>query len=348
MKLFSGRGTYYNPENQYEKTKRGKFFEEGIDKADKLPAITRSFIDNSKGILSKNDSPDIPFQYSINPYQGCEHGCIYCYARNSHNYYGFSAGLDFEVNIIAKPNAATLLEKEFMKKNWRPEPIIMSGNTDCYQPAERKLKITRGLLEVFLKYRHPVSIITKNVLILRDIYILKELAALQLLRVAITITTLCEETRLAMEPRTVHGEKKIKAIAKLSAAGIPVSVMMGPIIPGINGHEIEDILKRASDAGALNGSYTMIRLNGAVGELFTQWLQTYYPDRTEKVLSAIRSLHGGNLNDSRWGLRMKGEGALATTFHMLFKAAKKKYFQDCSLPPFNTKAFIKGGQYPLF
>ncbi|MGF1635741.1 MAG: PA0069 family radical SAM protein [Cyclobacteriaceae bacterium] len=347
-KKTTGRGANLNTDSRFEKLQRGLFAIEGIDEANDLLKATQVYIESPKNILSENDSPDVPWRYSINPYQGCEHGCIYCYARNSHNYYGWSAGLDFETKIIAKPDAPVLLEKELLKKNWKVQPIMLSGNTDCYQPLERKMKITRDLLQVFAKYRHPVSIITKNVLVLRDLDILKDLAKDNLVHIAFSITSCDETLRLALEPRTARADKKFDAIAQLHTQGIPTIVMVGPIIPGLNDHELMSIMKRASEAGALSASYTMVRLNGAIGELFTDWLERHFPDKKDAVLNKIRSLHGGQLNDSRWGTRMKGEGKLAEAIRMLFHTGKNQYFQNCVVPEYNLHAFRRCGHYTLF
>src|SRR5690606_24221416 len=242
---FKGRGSQVNPNNKYIQNKYSADFSEGIDEALLENATTKFFKESPKKIISTNKSPDLSFMNSVNPYQGCEHGCIYCYARNSHEYWGFSAGLDFEQKIIIKHNAATLLEDAFNKKNYQPATIVLSGNTDCYQPIERKLKITRSLLQIFQQYHHPVSLITKNNLILRDIGILTELAQQDLVHVAITINSLNEELRLKMEPRTVTAKGRLKVIEKLSNAGIPVMLMCAPIIPGLNSDEMPELIKSA-------------------------------------------------------------------------------------------------------
>ena len=219
----------------------------------------------------------------MNPYQGCEHGCIYCYARNTHEYWGYSAGLDFERKIIAKPNAPQLMEKQFMNKNWVVSPIMFSGNTDCYQPIERKMKITRQMLEVLLNFRHPAGMITKNDLIIRDIDILQELAKLNLIHVMVSITSLNNDLRLKMEPRTVTAKNRLKVIETLNKAGIPVGVMTAPIIPGLNSDEIPDLIKAAADHGADSAGYTIVRLNGSIAEIFKDWIYKNFPDRAEKV-----------------------------------------------------------------
>ncbi len=330
-----GRGAQINPASRFEKyicdPDPTIFSEQPNDQ------IRTKIIEvHPKSILNKVDSPDIPFSYSLNPYQGCEHGCIYCYARNTHPYWGYSAGLEFEQKILVKKKAATLLEQKIKSKRWQAAPIMLSGNTDCYQPIERKLKITRSILEVLLKYRHPVSLITKNNLILRDLDILEQLGKYNLVRVAISITTLQEPLRQFMEPRTATANSRLKTIKILSTHNIPVTTMMAPVIPGLNEHEIFDVLKAAAEAGALNAHYTLVRLNGDVAEIFTDWLQKNFPDRAEKVLNKIKSCHGGQLNDSRAKLRMLGAGSIANMIQQQFKLAKQQFFKTVSIAPLNT------------
>jgi DNA repair photolyase len=303
-----------------------------------------------KTIVNKVTSPDVGMEYSLNPYQGCEHGCIYCYARNSHEFWGFSAGLDFERKILVKRNAAELLEKTLRKKSWKVNTIVLSGNTDCYQPAEKELKITRSLLEVFLKYKHPVAIITKNALVLRDLDILKQLAKDDLIAVNISITSLSEETRRVLEPRTVSIKKRLETVKTLTENGIPVNVMIAPIIPSINSHEILPLAKKVSEYGANSIAFTVVRLNGAIGEIFTDWIRKTMPDKAEKVLHQIASCHGGTLSDNRFGHRMRGEGKIAEQLHSLMRLAKLKYFKDKTYPRLNTTLHeqYKSGQYSLF
>ncbi|WP_298221285.1 PA0069 family radical SAM protein [Flavobacterium sp.] len=303
-----------------------------------------------KTIVNKVESPDVGMGFSMNMYQGCEHGCIYCYARNSHEYWGYSAGLDFERKILVKKNAPQLLEEKLKSKNWTAHTIVMSGNTDCYQPAERQFEITRKCLEVFLKYRHPVAIITKNSLIARDLDILKELAKDNLIGVNISITSLSEKTRMLVEPRTATIKKRIETVKLLSENGIPVNVMLAPIIPGINSHEILPMAKAVSEAGALSIAYTVVRLNGAIGEIFSDWIRKAMPDRADKVLHQIAECHGGTLNDSRWGNRMRGEGELAEMIRSQVALARKKYFAGKQFPPLNKSLYeqYKGGQFSLF
>ncbi len=289
-----------------------------------------------KTIINKVNSPDLPHNFSMNPYQGCEHGCVYCYARNSHTYWGYSAGLEFEQKILLKKKAATLLAKKLKSAKWKAEPIMLSGNTDCYQPIEQKMEITRHLLEVLWRYRHPVGIITKNNLILRDLDILQKMASENLVKVVISITTLDEKLRQKLEPRTSTGLKRIKTISKLSKAGIPTMGMMAPIIPGLNEHEIFEVAKACSRAGAYDLSHTIIRLNGDLGEIFENWILKAYPDKAEKVLNKIKSIHKGKLGSSEFGKRMKGEGKIAEIIAQQMQMAKKKYFNTSNPPPFNV------------
>jgi DNA repair photolyase len=303
-----------------------------------------------KTIVNTVDSPDVGMTYSMNMYQGCEHGCIYCYARNSHEYWGYSAGLDFERRILVKKNAPQLLEEKLKSKSWQAHTIVLSGNTDCYQPAERRYQITRQCLEVFLKYKHPTAIITKNSLVLRDIDLLKKLAEEQLVSVRVSVTSLSEKTRMLLEPRTTTIQKRLETIRVLSENGIPVSVMLAPIIPGINSHEILPMAKAVSEAGALSMAHTVVRLNGAIGEIFTDWIRKAMPDRADKVLHQIEACHGGSLNDSRWGSRMRGEGEMAEMIRSQMHLAKRKYFADKKFPQLNTSlhAPYKDGQLKLF
>lgn len=303
-----------------------------------------------KTIVNKVTSPDVGMAYSMNMYQGCEHGCVYCYARNSHEFWGFSAGLDFERKILVKKDAPKLLEDLLKKKSWKTHTIVMSGNTDCYQPAEKKFQLTKQCLEVFLKYKHPVAIITKNALILRDIELLKVLAKDNLISVNISITSLSEETRRILEPRTTTIKRRLQTVKELSDNGIPVNVMLAPIIPSINSHEILPMAKAVSEAGALSIAHTVVRLNGAIGEIFTDWIRKTMPDRADKVLHQIENCHGGTLNESRYGVRMRGEGQIAKQINDLMVLARLKYFKDKSMPKLNIALHeqYKDGQLKLF
>ncbi|RCW93473.1 PA0069 family radical SAM protein [Winogradskyella arenosi] len=303
-----------------------------------------------KTIVNKVTSPDVGMAYSMNMYQGCEHGCIYCYARNSHEFWGYSAGLDFERKILVKKEAPKLLEAHLKKKSWKAQTIVMSGNTDCYQPAEQQFELTKQCLEVFLKYKHPVGIITKNALILRDIEILKALAEDHLIAVNISITSLSERTRRVLEPRTATIKRRLQVVKALSDQGIPVNVMLAPIIPSINSHEILPMAKAVADAGAFGISHTIVRLNGAIGEIFTDWIHKTMPDRAAKVLHQIESCHGGTLNESDYGKRMHGEGQIAQQINDMVRLARLKYFKNKAMPPLNTALHesYKDGQLKLF
>lgn len=347
---FKGRGAQFNTHNKFLQTKYVTEFEEGLDEPFLENTKTQFFTETPKNIVTESNSPDLSFNHSINPYQGCEHGCIYCYARNSHEYYGFSAGLDFERKIIVKHNAAELLEKYFHKKSYQPAVIALSGNTDCYQPIEKKLKITRSLLELFLKYRHPVSIITKNNLILRDLDLVAELAKFDLIHVNISITSLSEDLRQKLEPRTVTANGRLNVIKKLSEAGVPVRVMVAPIIPGLNSHEITAIIQAAANCGACAAAYTIVRLNGSIASIFTDWIYKAFPNEAEKVLHQIENCHGGKLNDSRWGTRKTGDGEIAASIKQLFSIACKKYLAGREISPYNLSHFVNqhGRQTELF
>ncbi|MEO1050373.1 MAG: PA0069 family radical SAM protein [Bacteroidota bacterium] len=344
-----GRGAQVNTRNKFLSQEYVTDHIEGLDEEKHLEAPkTEIFFEHPKKIVNKVDSPDLGMVYSLNPYQGCEHGCIYCYARNVHEYWGFSAGLDFERKIIVKENAPRTLEQQILHKSWKPMPIMVSGNTDCYQPLERRFKLTRGVLEVMVRYRHPVSMITKNVLVLRDIDLLTDLASDNLVHIHFSITTLDEKLRSIMEPRTASAIRKLKAIEALSKKGVPVSIMNAPIIPGLNHHEIPNVIKAAADHGALSAGYTVVRLNGAIGPMFEDWLKKNFPDRFNKVWNQICDMHGGQVNDSEWGRRQSGEGNYANSIASLFRMAKKKYMSGRKVPPLDITKFRRGGNLSLF
>jgi len=345
---FKGRGAQMKSENKFLKGQYVTEHIEGLDEPLLSAPATQIFYESAKKVVNKVTSPDLGMTYSLNPYQGCEHGCIYCYARNTHEYYGFSAGLDFESKIVVKKNAPSLLEKFILHPDWQPVPISISGNTDCYQPIERQLGITRGLLKIFAQYRHPLGMITKNSLILRDLDLLSDLASDNLVHVYLSITTLDEDLRRAMEPRTASAIKRLQTIEALAKAGVPVGVMNAPIIPGLNHHEIPAVLKAAADHGALGAGMTVVRLNGSIGHLFEDWLRKNFPDRFDKVWNQISDMHGGNVNDSEFGRRMVGEGNFAQAIHQLFLTSKKKYFAGKSLPSIDLTKFRKGGNLSLF
>jgi DNA repair photolyase len=344
--FFKGRGAQVNTHNKFLKNK----YIEGLDEPLLENTTTQLFEETPKKIVSESHSPDLSHMYSINPYQGCEHGCIYCYARNSHEYYGFSAGLDFERKIIVKRNAPELLEQYFNKKNYKPVCIMLSGNTDCYQPVERRLEITRKLLEMFLHYKNPVSIITKNNLILRDLDILTELASMNLVHVNVSITSLNEQLRQKLEPRTVTATGRLAVVQKLTESGIPVRVMAAPIIPGLNSNEVPNIIKAAADRGALAAGFTIVRLNGSIAEIFSDWIYKAFPDRAEKVLNMIRECHDGKLNDSDFGRRMSGEGKVAESIHQMFRMACNRFMAGRVMPEYDYTRFVpkKGKQTSMF
>ena len=315
----NGRGAQLNTVNRFLKNALAKEHVEGIDDWEEPNEKTTFIIGKSKTVVNKVDSPDVRMGYSLNPYQGCEHGCIYCYARNSHEYWGFSAGLDFERKIIVKKDAPELFKKFLERKAWDAYPISLSGNTDCYQPAERKFKLTRQLLEIALAYKQPITMITKNALILRDLDILQEMAKLKLAMVYVSITSLDEKLRLKLEPRTTTAKQRLKIIEELSKVNLPTGVMAAPMIPGLNNHELPAILKASANNGAKCAGYTVVRLNGSISNIFEDWLRKNFPDRFEKVWHMIQSCHNGNVNDSRFGTRMRGEGNFAELIRDTFK-----------------------------
>ena len=349
MDYLKGKGAQINVPNKFAEYVISTESAEGLDEELLIERPrTQVFKETPKKIISTNKSPDIGLSASVNPYQGCEHGCVYCYARNSHEYWGFSAGLDFETKIIVKPEAPKLLEQDFLKPSYKPKTIMLSGNTDCYQPIERKFELTRKLLEVFDKYQHPVGIITKNALVTRDIDILSELAKNNLVQVIFSITSLDEKLRQKLEPRTASAKKKLIAMETLAQRNIPVGVMNAPIIPGLNHHEIPDILKNSANAGASFASYTVVRLNGQIGKIFYDWLQKNFPDRVAKVWHQIQDLHGGNVNDTTFGRRIKGDGKISGMISKLFEVSKRKYFGEKCFTPLETSHFRRGGAYSLF
>ena len=303
-----------------------------------------------KTIVNVVKSPDLPMEYSLNPYQGCEHGCSYCYARPTHEYWGFSAGIDFERKIMVKKNAPELLEKFFKKRNYIPKTIMLSGNTDCYQPIERELKITRKILEVCLAYRHPVSILSKNALVLRDLDLFIKMNELNLISVALSIPTMNEDLRRKMEPRTSSAIKKLEALKILKENNIPTGAMIAPIIPGLNSDETLKIIKKISETGADWFGYTLIRLNDTVEPVFVKWLETSFPDRKDKVISLIKQMRGGKLGEKRYFERYKGEGSIAEMIHKTIEIGRNKYFRDRKMVELSAAHFSgsKTQQLKLF
>jgi len=349
-----GRGAQINPANRFLRQSTEKDVEHLATDEERELLLTENpatkYIEvYPKTIINKVESPDLP-DYSMNPYQGCEHGCIYCYARNSHEYWGYSAGAEFEQNILIKKNVPELLSKALANPKWEAAMIMLAGNTDIYQPVERKMQITRQTLEVFYKFRHPVGIITKNALIQRDVDILEKLAEQQLVVVNMTLTTLDEQLKRKLEPRTSSAVNVLKTIKFLAAHGIPVNVMMAPVIPSLNDTEIPALIEAVADAGALGISYTVVRLNGQIGKLFDDWVRKNYPDRAEKVINQIKSLHGGQVNDTRYGVRMRGEGHWADMIKQQFNVGKRKFMKGRTIPPMNFEMHrnFKGGQLKLF
>ncbi|MBE8720500.1 PA0069 family radical SAM protein [Sphingobacterium pedocola] len=332
-----GRGAQYNPQNIYKKDKYTVDYIEAIDDWEAESNKTMFIPSDAKSLVHKVDSPDVGMMYSANPYQGCEHGCIYCYARNSHQYWDLSSGLDFERKIIVKENAPQLFESFISKKGWTITPIHLSGNTDCYQPAERKFRLTRRILEVALFYRQPISIITKNSLILRDADILEQMAKHNLIKVFLSINSLTEDTRLKLEPRTATASQRFRVVEELSSRGVPMGVNIAPTIPGLTDHEIPALLKETAARGAKWASYIIVRLNGQIGEVFKDWLAYAYPDRADKIWHSIESCHDGKVNNSNFGLRMKGSGKIAEIIrdnfrlHCAKNGLNKEIFEyDCA------------------
>ena len=317
-----GRGAADNPSNRFDRLIY-EFDGESLDEERSLPD-TQVFRDTSRSLITHNDSPDVGFDSSINPYRGCEHGCIYCYARPTHEYLGLSAGLDFETRIFAKMEAPNLLRKELASARWNPRPLAISGVTDPYQPVERRLQLTRGCLEVLVEFRNPVVVITKNHLVTRDIDLLATLARNSAAAVFFSITTLDGDLAGKLEPRASRPERRLAAIEILTKSGIPTGVMVAPLIPGLTDHEMPAILKAASHAGARSAGYTLLRLPHGVGDLFEDWLARYFPDRKERVLNRIRETRGGKLSDPRFGSRMRGEGAYSEHLSKLFAVARRQ------------------------
>ena len=324
---FHNRGALISPANRFEKISferdESATFYGGSDEEYPV-AKTEFFKDSSKSIISYNDSPDIGFETSLNPYRGCEHGCVYCYARPTHEYFGLSSGVDFESKIFVKTEAAQLLKKELAHPKWKPQVIVMSGVTDCYQPFEKKFEITRRCLEVLLEFRNPVGIITKNKLVTRDIDIFKQMAQYDGVCVTVSVTSLDPKIARAMEPRASTPENRLAAIEALAGAGVPVTVNVAPIVPGLTDHEIPSIIKKCAQLGVRGAGYTVLRLPYAVKDLFEAWLKEYFPDRKNKVLNRIRELRGGSLYDSGFGQRMRGQGLFADHIRDMFDMSVKR------------------------
>ena len=340
-----GRGSANNPKNRFESIER---IPEPPDDNDETSSPQTQFLtDTSKSIIAYNDSPDVGFDASVNPYRGCEHGCVYCYARPTHEYLGFSSGLDFETKIMVKDDAPELLRQELSSPKWKPQVLAMSGVTDCYQPAEKKRQLTRRCLEVLLEFRNPVVIVTKNYLVTRDIDILSELARHQCAGVTISLTTLDPKLASLMEPRASSPARRLAAIKTLSEADIPVGYLQAPMIPGLTDSEAPAIAQAAATAGASFAGYVALRLPFAVKSLFEQWLEQHFPERKEKVLNRIRAIRDGKLNDPNFKTRMRGEGIFAQQMAELFQLACKKAGINRRWPELTTKHFRRPGTFQL-
>jgi DNA repair photolyase len=332
-----GRGASWNPPNRYERLHLDR---EGWTDPDDPAPETVLLDDTTRSILARNDSPDVGFNVGINPYRGCEHGCVFCYARPTHEYLGFSAGLDFETKLLVKREAPRLLREALTSPGWKPEPIMLSGNTDAYQPVERRLRITRRCLEVLAELRNPVAVTTKSYLVTRDVDLLAELASHRAAAVTLSITTLRSEVQRVMEPRAPTPARRLGAIRVLAAAGIPVGVNVAPVVPGLADHEIPAILEEAARAGAAWAGYIVLRLPHGVKELFETWLEQHFPQRREKVLNRIRELRGGRLYDARFSVRGRGQGAWAEQLRSLFEVSRDRLGFG-GPPTLSTDAFVR-------
>jgi DNA repair photolyase len=335
-KPIRGRGASHNPANRFE---RLAIVRDCPRDPDDPGPRTEFFRDCSRSVIARNESPDVGFDTSVNPYRGCEHGCSYCYARPYHEYLGFSAGLDFETKILVKEDAPELLRAELSSPRWRPQPILLSGVTDPYQPAERRLCLTRRCLEVLAEFRNPVAITTKNRLVTRDLDLLGELAGHGAAAVALSITTLDDRLQRVMEPRTSTPERRLEAIARLTAAGVPAVVTIAPVIPGLTDHELPRIVAAAAEAGAVTAGYIMLRLPHGVALLFERWLEDHFPERKEKVLNRIREVRRGRLYDSRFEVRGRGEGPYARQLQRLFQVSCRKAGLARQMPPLSAAGF---------
>ena len=339
-----GRGAQFNTKNRFLKDEKTREHIESVDDWSDENIPTSYLEQESKTIVNKVESKDVGMGYSMNPYAGCEHGCIYCYARNVHEYWGYSAGLDFERKIIIKKNAPQLLRKFLMHPKWDATPIMLSGNTDCYQPAEQTYRLTRKMLEVCNEFKQPVGILTKNSWILKDKDVLQEMAKKKIVSAMVSITSFNEDLRRVMEPRTTTAKQKLKVINELSSAGVRMGIMMGPMIPGLNEHEMQRIMKAAADNGATFTAYTFIRLNGAIKFLFHDWLYKNFPDRADKVWHLVEQSHDGQVNDTRWGVRMRGEGHIAVMVAQQYKKYGKLYGMNAEEWSLNTTLFKRPGE----
>jgi DNA repair photolyase len=351
-----GRGASGNPPNRFERSwheRDPEADDPDLADPDATPAPSTEFLaDATRTIVARNDSPDIPFDASVNPYRGCEHGCAYCYARPTHEYLGFSAGIDFETKILVKHGAAELLRAEMMSPKWRPTPLALSGVTDPYQPIERRLRVTRGCLEVLAEFRNPVSIVTKNRLVTRDLDVLGTLASHEAAAVFLSITTLDAALARRLEPRASTPALRLSAVEALAKGGVPVGVMVAPVIPGLTDHEMPAILASAASAGARHAGYVPLRLPLAVAPLFEDWLDRHAPGQKEKVLGRVREMKGGKLNEARFGARMRGQGAFAAAIDTVFRASSRRAGLNAVPLRLNCEAFrrpeVSGRQMRLF
>lgn len=351
-----GRGARGNPPNRFGLPVYQPDLDHLQHDAEALDALrhpaTEFLPDRARSIVTQNNSPDVPFRYSLNPYRGCEHGCAYCYARPTHEYIGLGAGLDFETKIFVKEDAPALFRDFLARPRWRPEPITLSGVTDCYQPTERRYRLTRGCLEVAADARQPITLITKNALVLRDLDLLRDLAADRLVHVVLSITTLDAALARSMEPRTSAPEARLRAVRELSMAGVPVLVLMAPVIPGLNDSEIPAVLAAVKEAGAVAAGWQMLRLPLTVAPVFLEWLRRDRPDAAQRVEGRIREVRAGKLNNARFGERMRGTGEIARQIRGLFRLFARRYGLDGSLPPLDCTRFrpprSRLGVRPLF
>ncbi|MFO7905109.1 MAG: PA0069 family radical SAM protein [Pirellulaceae bacterium] len=351
-----GRGSLTNPSNRYETLRVASCEEHAAwcgDAGDEAgEARTQVLPDESRSIIASNNSPDIPFSYSINPYRGCEHGCAYCYARPTHERLGMSAGLDFEAKILVKSEAGQLLRRKLCDSSWRGEPIALSGVTDCYQPLERQQRVTRSILEVMREASQPVMICTKNALVLRDLEVLVELARWDLVRVTFSITTLDPKLARVLEPRASTPAARLRAVRELRESGVPVSVLVAPVIAGLTDHEMAAVLQAAAEAGARSAAFALLRLPPPTDTVFLDWLQTHRPSARQRVESLIRSTRGGGLDDSRYGFRLHGQAGYATGIASSFRLFARKFGLDTPPAPLNQDRFRpprdEGGQLRLF
>jgi DNA repair photolyase len=351
-KNIRGRGALDNPAGRFEKLLTEDDIESFEDEDIEGKQIqTQIFIDKTKSIVTTNDSPDVGMEASVNPYRGCEHGCVYCFARPTHEYFGLSAGLDFETKIFAKPEAPRLLAEKLGSKSWEPKVLMISGVTDCYQPIEKKLKITRGCFEVLRDFRNPAAIVTKNFLVTRDIDIFQDMAKYDCIKVNMSLTTLDGDLARTMEPRASQPHLKLKAIEMFAKAGVPVGIMMGPIVPGLTDHEIPNVLKAASDAGAITAYHTILRLPWGVKDLFENWIHEHYPDKADRVLNRVKAMRNGKLYEADFATRMSGTGIFAEQIHQMFAMYKKKHGLDRKWRGLTTEHFkrdARSAQLNLF